>query len=246
MDTGAVQHEKVHGEALAGALASLTILPAIAPFGMLYGALAINAGFEPWQAWLASATVYAGASQYLMLEMLDQSLSPLAILLAMLAINFRHVLYSAALGRHLVRFSRGQKALAFGLMVDPVFAAGEQRARRTGTLGPRWYFGYALAVYAVWMLSNVLGTMFGALIPDPASWGLDYVLPLYFLGLLTGFRASSGFVPVLGAAVLGSIGMHLTVGAPYHILGGSLAGLAVAVWRVPSPPSSSPPPGSGA
>jgi len=238
MDTGALPHETVRGDALAGGLASLTILPAIAPFGMLYGALAINAGFEPWQAWLASATIYAGASQYLMLEMLGQSLSPPAILLAMLAINFRHVLYSAALGRHLGQFSRVQKALAFGLMVDPVFAAGEQRARRTGTLGTRWYFGYALAVYAVWMLFNVLGTTFGALVPDPASWGLDYVLPLYFLGLLMGFRASAGFAPVLGAAVLGSIGMHLTLGAPWHILGGSLAGLAVAVWRAPSRPAS--------
>jgi len=234
LSTVAPPRGETRTEALAGALASLTILPAIVPFGMLFGALAITAGFTPAQTLLASGAIYAGASQYLMLEMLGQSISPLAILLAMLAINFRHVLYSAALGRHLQRFSIWQKGLAFAMMVDPVFAAGEQRARATSSLGPAWYFGYALSVYAVWMLANALGLSFGALIPEPARWGLDYVLPLYFLGLLMGFRGTSGFLPVLGVSVLGSIVVHLTIGPPYHILGGALAGLAVAVWRAPA------------
>jgi len=218
-------------EALAGARATLTILPAIAPFAALYGALATAAGFAPSDTLIASATIFAGASQYLMLDMLGQGLSSGAILLAVLAVNFRHVLYSAALGRRLGRFSTAGKALAFQLLVDPTFAAAEQRARTVGTLAPAWYFGYGLTVYVAWMVANVVGIASGRLLEDPARYGLDFILPLYFLGVLLGFRAAHGFVVVLATSALVSIGVHETLGAPWHLPAGALTGLAVAAAR---------------
>lgn len=229
-----MKNAESHSEALSGALAALPILPAVAPFGMLYGALAIAEGFTPFETMLATATIFAGASQYLMLEMIGQHVGALAIVLAVLAVNFRHVLYSAAMGRRLGNFANWQKAVAFALMVDPAFAAADQRARTVG-LQPAWYFGYAGLVYVLWLIANVIGIVFGGLIEEPSRFGLDFILPLYFLGIVMGFRHSAGFLPVVGASIAGSLLLHATIGAPYHIFGGAMFGLALAALRSKAP-----------
>ncbi len=201
---------------------------------MLFGALAIAEGFTPFQTMLATVTIFAGASQYLMLEMLAQHVGAVAIVLAVLAVNFRHILYSAALGRRMGSFTAWQKAVAFALMVDPAFAAAEQRAR-SGGLKAAWYFGYAGLVYVLWLVANITGFIFGGLIEEPSRFGLDFILPLYFLGIVTGFRRSTGFLPVVGASIAGLLLIHATIGAPYHIFGGALFGLALAAFRSTAP-----------
>ena len=232
LNTKSLQNAENRGEALSGALAALPILPAVVPFGMLYGALAIAEGFTPVETMMATAMIFAGASQYLMLEMLGQHVGAVAIVLAVLAVNFRHILYSAALGRRMGSFERWQKAVAFALMVDPAFAAAEQRARTVG-LQAAWYFGYAGLVYVLWLIANIIGVIFGGLIEEPSRFGLDFILPLYFLGIVMGFRHSAGFLPVVAASIGGSLLIHATLGAPYHIFGGAMFGLALAALRSP-------------
>ena len=233
----------LRSEARDGLVDVLPVLATIVPFAALYGALATAQGFTAFQTLLASGTVYAGASQYLMLDMLGQGLSAAAILPAVLAVNFRHVLYSAAIGRRLHRFGPGQKGLAFALLVDPAFAAGERRARtRSDGLAPAYYFAYALAIYAVWMASNVAGIAFGALVESPEAFGLDFILPLYFLAIVLGFRASPGFAGTLAVAAIASVAVHATLGPPWHILSGAAAGLAYAAATARPPDAPVPAP----
>lgn len=224
-----------------GARDTLPILPAIVPFAALYGALATSRGFPVSDVLLASGTVYAGASQYLVLDMLAQGLGTWPILLAVLAVNFRHVLYSAAIGRRFGRFGPVQKALAFALLVDPSFAAAERRSRTPGGLTPTYYFAYASTVYVTWMAANVVGIVSGTLLDRPERYGLDFILPLYFLGVLLGFRTSDGFVRVLATAATASVLAHVAFGPPWHILAGSLAGLGVAAFTA-RPPGTAPGP----
>ena len=51
-----------------------------------------------------SATVYGGASQMVGIELFGQKIAPWLIVLSIFAVNFRHVLYSAALGRRLAHW----------------------------------------------------------------------------------------------------------------------------------------------
>lgn len=44
--------------------------------------------------------------------------------------------------------------------------------------------GAELSLYAVWNLFTLLGSLAGAVIPDPKAVGADVVFPLAFLGLL--------------------------------------------------------------
>lgn len=206
---------------------ALPILVAVLPFGAVFGTLAIEQGLSFGETMLASATIYAGASQYAMIDLLGQGVPAWSIVLAVFAINFRHVLYSASLGRRLTAFSSVQKALAFFLLVDPQFAAAELRAITRG-VRPAYFFAYAFLLYGSWLAANAIGAMFGAFLESPESFGFDFILPIYFTGLVMGFHKRPNFVGVLLVSILASLVAYYSVGIPWHISLGGLAGLTMA------------------
>lgn len=210
-----------------GARDAVPILIAVLPFAAVFGTLAAEAGLSFGEIMLTCASIYAGASQYAMIDLMGQGVPPWLIVLSVFAINFRHVLYSASLGRHFSAFGFWQKTLAFFTMVDPQFAAGEKRASE-GVLRPSYYFAYAGTLYTSWLMANAIGALFGKLLENPAAFGFDFILPLYFTGLVISFRQRASFLPVLVASVVVALMAYFTVGSPWHISLGGLAGLLVA------------------
>ena len=100
------------------------------------------------EAVLMSATVYGGASQMVGIELFGQKIAPWLIVLSIFAVNFRHVLYSAALGRaHRSLASSLQRAVAFFLLIDPQFAEAERRQEAGNRLSFAWYFGLGLPIW---------------------------------------------------------------------------------------------------
>lgn len=222
-------------EFLQGVRASLPILAAAAPFGMLFGALAVDNGLTVGEAVLMSGLVFAGASQMVGLELFSAHIAPWIIVLSVFAVNFRHVLYSAALGRRLELMPEWQKAIAFFFMTDPQYAAAEARADSKIPVTLTWYLGMGLPIYVFWVVEAWIGALFGRLITDPAALGIDFLLPIYFLGLVMGFRTRPNWLPVVIASGLGSVAAFHTVGSPWHVSLGALAGVVVAL--VLPPPS---------
>ena len=216
-------------EFLQGVRASLPIVAAAAPFGLLFGALAVDNGLSVGEAVLMSALVFAGASQMVGLELFSSHVAPWIIVLSVFAVNFRHVLYSAALGRRLGLMPAWHRGVAFFFLTDPQYAAAEARADRKIPVTLVWYMGMALPIYVLWVLEAWIGALFGSLITDPAAFGIDFLLPIYFLGLVLGFRSRPGWLPVVIASGLGSIAAFYTVGSPWHVSLGALAGVIIAM-----------------
>lgn len=205
----------------------LPILPAVTPFGAVFGALAVEQGMSIDAVFLASMTIFAGASQYAMLDLMGQDVPAWSIVLTVFAVNFRHVLYSASLSRKLTQFRPWQKLAGLFLLVDPQFAAAEARAMSHG-LRPAYFFASGLALYGNWLISSMLGALFGALLENPSVYGLDFILPIYFAGLVMGFHKRPHFLPVLLISVVVSIACFFTIGSPWHISLGGIAGLTLA------------------
>lgn len=212
---------------------------AIVPFAAVFGALARKEGLSLFEIMFASATIFAGASQYAMLELMGLGIAPWVIVLTVFAVNFRHVLYSAAIGRRFALFSPVQKFFAFFFLVDPLFAAAEARRRKEGRLRPAYYLFFGATVYSIWLASNLFGALFGSLIADPAALGLDFILPLYFMGLIFAFRAARNFWPVFSVSAGASIAAWAILGPPWPITIGGFAGLFAAA-AFAKPPDDAP------
>ena len=199
-----------------------------APFAVLFGAVAIDNGLTALDVALMSATIYAGASQLVGIELFGQHVAPWLIVLSIFAVNFRHILYSAAIARHIRDYTLFRKAIAFFFLIDPQFAESIRRSEGGKGLSFAWYMAFALAIYFPWLICSVLGAWFGAMIGDPSVWALDVLLPVYFLGLVVGFRRKPGFYPVVAASMAGSVLGFYLVGSPWHVSIGAIFGVAVA------------------
>lgn len=218
-----------------GARLSIPVVVSASPFAMLFGALAVANGLSVFEATLMSATVFGGASQMVGIELFGQTIAPWLIVLSIFAVNFRHVLYSAAIGSRLAHWPAWQQAVGYFVMTDPQFALAEAHAESGRKVGFVWYMGAGLPVLIFWIFGTWLGAMFGQLIPDPHALGLDFLLPIYFLGIVMGFRKRPLWLPVVLVSGVASILAYKFVGSPWHVSLGALAGVMLAAIVGPQP-----------
>ncbi|MGR6468977.1 AzlC family ABC transporter permease [Rhizobium sp. PAMB 3182] len=214
-------------EFILGMRGGLPVL-ASAPFGILFGALATANGVTFGEASLMSATIYAGASQIVGIELFGQHVPAWLVVLSVFAVNFRHILYSAALAPFVRDFGLLQRALTFFLLTDPQFAESLRHYEKTKSLNFTWYLGCGTLIYGQWLIMTMIGAYFGQLIGDPHALGLDVLLPVYFLCLVIGFRKRSRFLPIVGTSAIASTLAFKLVGSPWHVSIGAIAGVAVA------------------
>lgn len=247
MPAEAIQSPSKSAQFWQGFRLGIPVVIASAPFGILYGALATQGGLSLFETVLMSATIFGGASQMVGLELFGQNIPAWLVVLSIFAVNFRHVLYSAAVGRRVGHWPAWQKAVGFFFLVDPLYAESERKAEAGERIDFIWYLGAGTLIYTMWVLLSGVGAAFGKLIPDAHSIGLDFLLPIYFLGLVMGFRKRPQWLPVVVVSAVASVAAYIYVGSPWHVSIGAAAGiLLAAALAKPHPPADPEPSESGA
>ncbi|MCT4656807.1 MAG: AzlC family ABC transporter permease [Cohaesibacter sp.] len=218
---------------LAGAKRCIPICIAAGPFGALFGALAVDNGMSVFETVLMSMTIFAGASQMVGVELFGQSIPPWVVVLSIFAVNFRHILYSASLGQYVGRWSTLQQIVGFFFLIDPQYAEAERRVEQGNQVQFVWYMGLAIPTYIFWAIVTYIGALFGNLLQDSHTYGIDFLLPIYFLGLVMGFRKRSFWLPVVATSAIASVIAWHTVGSPWHVSVGAVAGILLAAFFSP-------------
>lgn len=211
-----------------GARAALPIIIAAGPFGALFGALAVENGLSVFEAGLMSAILFAGASQMVGIELFGENVAPWLIVFSIFAVNFRHILYSAVTGQYLTHLTFFQRYTSFFFLTDPQFALMETRHDEGQRISFGWLMGCGLMFWVPWLGLTILGAIFGSLIENPAKWGIDFLLPIYFLALVMGFRKRANWAAIVVASGAASILAFHFIGSPWHITIGALAGIVLA------------------
>ncbi|MBX2806849.1 MAG: AzlC family ABC transporter permease [Hyphomicrobiales bacterium] len=215
-----------------GMLAIFPICVAALPIGLVWGALAAERGLSNVEIGLMSATVFAGASQFVAIGLWASPLPVIAIIFATFMINLRHVMMSVSLGRSMQTFTPAQRLLAFYCLTDEVWALSEARALKA-PLTPAYYAGMAIPLFLCWFSSTMAGGVFGSLLGRPEAYGLDFVFSAMFIGLIVGFRNAPAWLPVIvTSAAVSTLGYQL-LPAPWFVIAGGLAGVCVAALISP-------------
>lgn len=212
----------------AGALDMAPVVAAALPIGLLFGTLAAGKGLSPLEAALMSATVFAGAAQFVAVDLWREPASWAFLTLTTFIINIRHVLMGVSLGRHLGRFPPAARASAMFFLADEIWAFAERRAL-AGPLSLAYYFGLGAALWLQWVVGTTIGAMAGRTLGDPAEFGFDFAFTAVFICILAGFwrRTRTGAVMAASAAVAAVT--ELAFPGAWYIAAGGLAGVAVAV-----------------
>jgi 4-azaleucine resistance transporter AzlC len=211
------------GDFRAGFVAPMPLWLGVAPFGAIYAVSAIAAGLDWAQTLAMSLLVFAGAAQFTAAGLFASGAAPFTIVVATLIINARHVLLAASIAPFVREAPLRAKALLAFQLTDESYAIG-MRGWVDGAGSPAYQFGANISLYVIWQCSTVAGILLGALIPDPAVYGLDLVFPLSFIGLLVPLlreRVSVTVALLAGALTIG--GAILLPGNWYILIAGIVA-----------------------
>ncbi len=198
----------------AGVQAEIPLLIGVFPFGLIYGALALNAGLSTAAAQMMSSIVFAGSAQFIAAQLVHEATPGLVIVLTIAVVNLRHVLYSASIAPYVASLPSRWKVLLSYLLTDEAYAPTILHYEKEGiTPSAHWFLlGAGLALWSTWQAATALGLFLGTAIPE--SWSLDFALPLTFIAMV---------VPVLknhaaiAAALSAGVVALLAYSLPYKL-----------------------------
>ncbi len=164
------------------------------PIAMTFGVLSKTAGVTLGESFLFSSMVYAGASQFMAINMIMLGSGFLQIVIATLLLNLRHFLMSASLSQRMdIRGSKLLPLISFGV-TDEAFSMASSCKGRIATL---LFMGLHLITYTSWVSGTLLGYLAGELLP--ASLSSSMVMGLYamFIAILVPQMRGSGRISFL-------------------------------------------------
>lgn len=200
------------------------LVPPIAVFGAVFGALAVQAGLTPWLTMLTSLIVVSGAAQVAIVGLLASGAAP--VLLATTGLALRHIPMSAALSNLLGQAPTHHRVRLAWVLVDETFGLTVNAARDPSIDLVSFKSAADLAVYITWLGSSAVGAFLGADV-DTARLGIEIVFPLVFLGLAVPLLQSRRHWMTAGFATVAAVAAVVVLPSEWRVTGAAIAAAVV-------------------
>ncbi|MET1038100.1 MAG: AzlC family ABC transporter permease [Aeromicrobium sp.] len=200
---------------------------ATAAYGVSFGALAVAAGLDVWQACVLSLFMFTGGSQFALVGILASggvAAGGTAIASAAL-LGVRNAAYGMRMKPVVGATSWWKTAGAAWLTIDEstavALAQDDPAARRRGF----WVTG--IVVYLGWNLTTLVGALIGDLLGDTRAYGLDAAAAAAFLGLIWPRLRSHQTIAVACAAAVVAAALTPVVAPGVPVLAAALVAVVV-------------------
>jgi 4-azaleucine resistance transporter AzlC len=165
-----------------GCLSGISIAIGYFPIAVTFGLLASQQGqLSLAEATLMSLWVFAGASQYIAIELISVGVSAIEIIIATFILNLRHFLMSTVLSQQL-KPSKWNPLFAFGI-TDETFAVATMSQTKEKD-EPLYFAGIMITAYSSWVVGTMVGVLTAGWIPEPVRQSMGIALYAMFIGLL--------------------------------------------------------------
>jgi predicted branched-subunit amino acid permease len=220
-------------EFLSGVKALLPILLGVIPFGMISGIAVAATHIPPASGFVMSLLVFSGAALIVAVQQINTGAPALVVLFSGLMINLRFMIYSASLAPLFRRLSAARKSLLAYLLSDQAYAASITHMTENVVSPFTWlhFLGSGVTMWLAWQISVGIGLFVGARLP--ASWSLEFTIPLTFLALAAPAIRDRFTV---AAAIVAGVAAVLASAAPFKsgLVIAALLGILVGTlweWR---------------
>lgn len=203
---------------------TLPLAPPIAVFGVVFGALAIQAGLTPWLAFLCSLLVVSGSAQMAMVGLIGSGAGP--VLLATTGLALRHLPMSATLSEMIGDTPLLRRLQLSWVLVDESYGLTVNAATRGEPDLVAFKTASDLTLYSTWLLSTVAGALLGAQL-DTVAVDLGIVFPLVFLGLAASVVRTRTQWITAGLSVVAAVVAVSVLPVAWQISGAAIAAAAV-------------------
>ncbi len=172
--------------------------------GFGFGLLLRAKGFGVLWALIMSVTIYAGAMQYVAIDLLASGASLVATAIMTLLINVRHLFYGLSMLTRYRNMGRKKPYLIFAL-TDETYSIASHKTPPDG-VDRGWFYLFLSALnQSYWIIGSVLGSLFGGL-GVISTRGVEFSMTALFAVIFTDqWLASRDHRPAvigLGASLL--------------------------------------------
>ena len=159
-------------------------LLSVIPFGIIFGAIGIELGFDPIMTYATSLIIFGGASQIVFLQLLSGGASSLIAITSVGVINSRHLLYGAVLSKYLDKLSLIKKLFISYFIVDQGFAVSNVYLKKNSEQSFNYYhlMGSGIILWFCWQIATIIGIFLGSIVPE--ELGLKFAIPLTFIAII--------------------------------------------------------------
>lgn len=153
------------------------------PIAIAFGILAKSSHTPNYATMLMSLIVFAGASQFIGVQLIILGSSPMEIIATTFVLNLRHFLMTSSLTQKIdTRLSKPLSALiAFGV-TDETFSVAS--TMESNSLKPGFLLGLNFIAFAAWNLGTWIGLFAGNILPESLVSSMNIALYCMFIGLL--------------------------------------------------------------
>lgn len=178
-----------------------------------------------------SVLVFAGASQFAMVQLFSASAPTPIVIATVLFLNLRHLLMAMSLRAQLQGLPVLGRLVAAFFLTDESFAMATGHFRRGGR-SVAYYFMFAISLYVLWNLATLAGIAVGGAIGDPRRFGVDFAITATFIGIVVlAVRRPLDIVVAVAAALAAGALMLLGASTIAVITAGALAPLIAVIAR---------------
>lgn len=222
------------GDFVSGVRDVAPALPPNIPFGLLFGATAVEVGIGPGQATAMSLFVFAGAAQMAAVDLLRADAALSVVLTTVLVLNLRYMMYGASLAPTVRELPARWRATMGYALSDVNYAlaiakfgdgpAGDaaddsedteadELADDPAPVHQGWYYlGLTVPFVISFVGATAIGAWAGMSIGDGLN--LDFAIPLIFISLLAPALNRRGPVLVAGISAIVAIP---AAGIPFNL-----------------------------
>ena len=164
-----------------GTKIALPIMIGYFPVAMAFGLLSKNTLMSFRDTSLLSIMVYAGASQFMAIDLMGAGVNVGSIVFTTALLNLRHIIMSASLAVHLQNVSRKLLPIvAFGITDETFSIISFNKEKMNST----FILTLNTLSYSSWVLGTMLGYMIGEVLPISLQSSLGIGLYAMFAALL--------------------------------------------------------------
>ncbi|WP_413379573.1 AzlC family ABC transporter permease [Alkalihalobacillus sp. 1P02AB] len=159
----------------------MTIALGYIPAALAFGLLAKGTGLSLLETLSMSMFVFAGAAQYMSLNLIALGTGAFEIIFTTFIVNIRHLLLTASLSEKAEEDRPFIKAFYAFFITDEAFAV---IATKEGTPTSKFILGVGLSGYTSWVSMSVVGYVIGAALPTILQESMGIALYALFIALL--------------------------------------------------------------
>jgi 4-azaleucine resistance transporter AzlC len=199
--------------------------------GVAFGLTARQAGLDVLEAMATSLIVFAGAAQFVMVDLLRTGTPTPLIVLTVLLLNARHLLMAAAVRPFVTSAPPARRLGLAYLLTDETFAMAIGWFRR-GHRDLAYYAVFGTVLWASWNSGTLLGAVFGADVEDPQRLGIDFAITAVFVAIVAiGARHRADVAVALVGALVAAALRLAGASAIAVVVAGALAPLVAFAMR---------------